>query len=354
MTAAPPPPTAPRRAPGEYLAKNEWNFWFALKDCARVRDWQRLHDTLEDNPHLRVANQNFTDEAFHTACNLGRPDVIEALMTRGYILDEETADKTFERVAAFYPEHAPAVIGYFAGKGFDVKSAIYKTAVAGKAETMQAFRREGCDVLQEEGSFFLAFEAGNIPMMHYLAAQGANLHASSALRVLYRDDGKDRAAAREAYRHILANDADELASYYAYVAPNKPDLADLRDVPYGLDDKGTTLLQLAARTGYFAEIKTAAAREKRAPLTADDFLKEDNAGLSVLSILAARGELQQAVDPALWHHAPGEIQKLAAALQKMRLPALIDAPAAIAAAERHRLRAIAPKGRFSLKGGPKP
>jgi len=353
MAAAPPSPKPPR-VPGQYLAKNEWAFWFELKECARLRDWQKLHDTLEDNPHLRLASQNFTDEAFHTACNLGRPDVIDALMKRGYTMDEETAEKTFERIAAYYPEHAPAVIGYFARNGFDVKSAIYKTALQGKPETMQAFRREGCDILQEESSFFLAFEAGNIPMMHYLAAQGANLYAASALRVLYKEDNKDRAAAKETYRHILANESDQLAGYYAYVAPNKPDLADLRDVPYGLEDKNTTLLQLAARTGYFAEIKTAAAREKRAPLMAADFLTEDANGHSALSILAARGELEQAVDPALWQHAPGEIQKLAAALEKMRLPKLIDAPAAIAAAERHRLRAIAPKGRFSLKGGPKP
>ena len=343
------PAAQPNRQKGEFTAKSQWDFWFQLKECSRLRQWQKLLDTLDDNKDLKLSNQQFTEEAFHAACNLGRTEVIDALMTRGFILDEEAADKLFERIGRFYPENAVETIGYFSGKGHNVKSAVYQIAMRGKSSVMAGLKGKGCDVLQDGSSFFLAFDAGNIDMMHYLASSGANLFAPAVIGMLYKEHKEDRSAAKEAFTRIVHNEGLQLANYYAYIAPNKPDMADFRDVPFGLAENEMTLMHLAARTGYFHEVSAASTQEKRLPLKADDFLRADKDGTSVLAILLSRGEYKKAFAPELWQHAPGEIKKLTDALKALRAEGLVDPHAAIAAAERFRLRQLAPAGRWSLK-----
>ena len=71
---------------GEHTAKDEWNFWFLLKQAAGRREWTKFNQILSDNAEKNLSYQSFTAEAFHTCCNLGRLDEAKRMLARGFRL----------------------------------------------------------------------------------------------------------------------------------------------------------------------------------------------------------------------------------------------------------------------------
>ncbi|MDE1151434.1 MAG: hypothetical protein PW788_02760 [Micavibrio sp.] len=334
---------------GQYTAKNEWNFWFLLKQAAAQRDWKKFNQTLDDNRKFNISYQSFTSEAFNTACNTGELDVVKSMLMRGFRIPVDDAPELLVRLVKYFPEKGLKVAGYLAAHGHaNPEDALYHIAARGTPQQMDAFKEAGVDVLTGGSSFFLAFAESNLPMMEYLHKNGASLYRASVIGLLYRDDGKDRTAAKAFLKNLLDFDAQEMQTYYAYVAPNHPTLDEFRSIPHGLQAERTTLMGLAARTGNFAEVIDAALKEDKNHLTAADLTREDASGTSPLAILLARGEAKQVLDPRLWQNRPQEIEKLTDALKALRGEKIVDPKSFAANVKQQRLRDQARSGRWSL------
>jgi len=345
---------------GQYTAKNEWNFWFMLKQAAAQRDWKKFHQTLDDNRKFSLPYQSFTAEAFHTACNVGELDAVKSMLMRGYRIPADEDPDVLTRLVKYYPEKGLGVAGYLAAHGHaNPENALYHIAARGTPEQMEAFRAAGVDILTGGSSFFLAMAENNLPMMEYLYQNDASLYRASVIGLLHRNDGKDRTPAKEKLKQLLEFDSQQMQMYFAYVAPGHPTLDECRKIPHGMIEDRTTLMGLAARTGNFSEVIDAALKADKNPLTAADLTREDRSGTSPLAILLARGEAKQLLDPRLWQGRPLEVEKLTDALKALRAENLIDPKSFAANVKQQRLRDQARAGRWSLNpkknsGGSKP
>ncbi len=340
---------------GEHTAKDEWNFWFLLKQAAGRREWTKFNGILDDNAEKNLSYQNFTSEAFHTCCNLGRLEEAKRMLARGFRLPQEEAESTIDRLVKYYPESGLPAAAHLVANGFAKgDSAIYNLAVSGKPQTMEALRLGGCDVLTGGSSFFLAFDAGNLPMMEYLYRNGASLYRAAVIGVLHKEDGKDRSEAKIFFKQLLDIDAQQLQVYYAYVMPGKPGLDDLRGIPHGLMEERTSLLALAVRVGELGDVLAAALKDPKNPLSAHDLLREDKTGTSPLAIILARGEGKKILDPKLWVNRPQEVEKITEAFTALRAGNLVDAATMKASVKQQKLREQAKAGRWSLQPKKKP
>lgn len=339
---------------GEHTAKDEWNFWFLLKQAAGRRDWTKFNQILSDNAEKNLSYQSFTAEAFHTCCNLGRLDEAKRMLARGFRLPEDEAEKTIDRLVKYYPESGLPAAAHLVANGYAKGySALYHLAATGKPQVMETLRLGGCDVLAGASNFYLAFEAGNLAMMEYLYKNGANLYHAANIGLLHKDD-KDRTAAKAVFKDLLDIDAQQLQVYYAYVMPGKPSLDELRGIPHGLLEERTSLLALAARVGESGDIIAAALKEKTNFLTAQDLIREDKSGTSPLAILLARGEGQKILDPKLWVNRPHDVEKLGEAFKQLRAGNLVDPATMKASVKQQSLRDKAKTGRWSLQPKKKP
>ncbi len=339
---------------GEHTAKDEWNFWFLLKQAAGRREWTKFNQILSDNAEKNLSYQSFTAEAFHTCCNLGRLDEAKRMLARGFRLPEDEAEKTIDRLVKYYPESGLPAAAHLVANGYAKGySALYHLAATGKPQVMETLRLGGCDVLAGASNFYLAFEAGNLAMMEYLYKNGANLYHAANIGLLHKDD-KDRTAAKAVFKDLLDIDAQQLQVYYAYVMPGKPSLDELRGIPHGLLEERTSLLALAARVGESGDIIAAALKEKTNFLTAQDLIREDKSGTSPLAILLARGEGQKILDPKLWVNRPHDVEKLGEAFKQLRAGNLVDPATMKASVKQQSLRDKAKTGRWSLQPKKKP
>ena len=334
---------------------SQWRWWFDLKQAAGFRDWVKVQKLLDDNKSFDLPYHSFTAEFFHTAANLGKVDVVKEIFRRKFSLPEEEGAETVDRLIKYYPETGlPAAVYLVANKHASPDKAVSSLAVNGKPETMAALKKQGFDILQGGNSFFLAYYSANVPMMDYLYSQGANLYTAPIVAGLYGRSAEIKPEAADAYRRLVAFDASQLQMYYAYVAPNVPSIEDFRQVPGGMVEKNQTLMHLCAQAGHFHEVISASMKEVLRPLAAEDLLRKDVDGVSVLMILAGRGELKDVFDPKLWARNPDGARDVHAALKEFRAENLVDDASFRADIQQHNLRAQAQAGRWSLKPKGKP
>ncbi|MBI1215710.1 MAG: hypothetical protein GC185_07825 [Alphaproteobacteria bacterium] len=326
-----------------YIQSRGWQYWFDLKEQSRLGNWQKVEELLAKNPGSDLPYQNFVAETFHRAANQGRLDIVKTFFERGFSLPEEVGGETLKRLVVFFADKSMPVAAFLAAEGHaDPQDALYAVAARGKAKTMAAFKDAGIDVLTGGSSYFLAFYGGNAEMMHYLSAQGANIYAAPVVAGLYgrekEIDANKKDDALQAYRWQLQEDRRTYANYYAYIAPTTPTMEELRAMPYGVEAEKQTLLSLAARGGFFEDVAKAAEKKGALALTAEDFLRKDAHGVSVLDIMAAHRELDKLFDPRLWHKNPAEAVKLHDALKELRAQDALEIEGFTAALRRHQLR----------------
>jgi hypothetical protein len=338
-----------------------WQFIFDLDSLSENGLWADMRARIAaftgDIPF-----HDFSENAFRRAAAEGKTDIAGTMLSRGFFPPEDAGAALLLYLAERSPVRAAGVIGLLLGKGYDASGAIYAIAEHGAPETMEAFKKHGCDILSG-GAFALSLHAGNAPMMRCLYNAGADLYAPAVVAGLYggietyQSANRDHvagspAAARAAYAALRDEDAMMWRRFFAATAPDVPSLDGFRAVPAGVARQEMTLMQIAARAGCCGDIVTAALRDEANPLTADDALRTDAGGASVLSILAARGEAEKLFDARLWWKRPGDAALLHAALKKIGADDVADPAAFAADIQRQRLRNLARAAHVRLRPQP--
>lgn len=352
---------AAREAGGAYNAT--WSFLFDLQKAADRKDWgaarKKLAEFKDDIPF-----HDFSLKAFRNAAAAGQLDIVQSLFAHNFRLPAEDGAEALEDLARLHPASKP-VISYLLDNNYaDPERALARIEAEGAPEMMEVFRKAGCDVHRSGRAISHAMHNGNIDMMRYLYAHGADLYRPSLVAGLhggiekYQESNRERVVSsntsdiRKSFRALVDDDARQWEHYYAIHVPPHPTLDDFRAVPAGVADKNMTLMQIAARGGCFADVMEAAAKESKNPLTAEDMLRPDATGASVLTILATRLETEQAFDVRLWFRRPEEAAKLHEGLKPLGAEAAVDPAVFAADLQRYRLKALAKLARPALRPGP--
>ena len=332
-----------------------WQYWFSLKTDARARSWETLRQRLAYEPDHQLPAHPFVTEVFHAAANAGEADIVETLFERGFSQDAETLAETTKRLAIYHANTAVGVIRFLLAppQSADPTDAIYAAAAEGRIDSLQTLSDAGADVRAGHSAFFLALYKGHPAAMHYLYEKGSELYHPAMLAAQYgrqKELPSEKAAiALSVYRDLVDIDNQPLADLYAAAGPAQS-VADLRE-KIGDENGGVyTRLQLAIRAGKWDDVKAAAAQDKTDTLRADDFLAEDAKGQRALNIMAARGQLADVFNAAVWYRAPQEAARLDNSLSDFRAAGAINMPSMTAEMQRMELRDIAPPAdSFRLK-----
>ncbi len=301
------------------------DFWNSLQQAANLKQWHKLQRLLDDNKTAPVPLNPVTINVFRRAAQEGQVGIVADMFARGFTLPSEDAGDILRQLVEHHESAMPVAAFLVRNNHAPVQAAVLYIAEHGTASQMQQLKDAGADINVAGRSFSAAFYAGNLAMMSYLFSKDAEIHHVSVVAGLHgrRDSyvasfgGPATGAVAAHYKDILKQDAHNWELYYAYVCPNHPDMDDMRQIPFGLIEQGATLMHLAARTGCFSDIVAAAEKDDGKYLTAADLLLQDKNGVSVLLILASRGEEQALFDVRLWHNNPAGLREINEALKDM-------------------------------------
>ncbi len=305
-----------------------------ILQAANLQQWNKLRRLFDENKTFDAPYDPRTLQVVLRASEAGQLAVVEEMFRRNFrFTDKAEGSDLIERLAKDSDDAAIPVIGFLVKNNHaSAEQAVLSAAREGTHGLMQRLKDNGADISARGTSFSVAFYAGNKEMMRYLFNQDMTLYPASVIAGLHgrRDSFGDRFRSVNVeetvafYGQLVAEDVQRLGLFTAYVCPNKPSLDDLRSVPYGVQEKSVTLMHLLARTGDADDIIKAAFREDKSPLTVEDLLRQDKDGVSVLAILAARGEEQKLVDARLWLHNPAAVKEVNEALKDLRAGVSID------------------------------
>ncbi|TAL39609.1 MAG: hypothetical protein EPN97_01970 [Alphaproteobacteria bacterium] len=351
---------AEREAAGTY--NDTWRLLYDLQKSAEKKNWDEMRRDIAafkgDIPF-----QDLSLKAFRLAAAAGQLDIVKTMFDRKFRLMTEDGAAALEDLAR-HPDSKPVIAYLLANKYAEPDQALSTVEAEGDPDMMEVFRKAGCDILRSGRAISHALHNGNVDMMQYLYKHGADIYRPSIVEGLYggiesyQASNRDRVVSfntahiKQSFRALVEDDAKKWEYYYAIHVPPHPSLDDFRAVPPGVASKDMTLLQIAARAGCFADVMEAAARETKNPLTAEDMLRTDVSGASVLTVLATRMETAQAFDVRLWFRQPEEAAKLHEGLYSLGADVAIDPAAYAADLQRYRLKALAKTANVSLKPRP--
>jgi hypothetical protein len=348
---------------GRGSVNTTWNFLYELQKSADRKDWSGVRRQIADF-RGDIPFHDFSLKVLRSAAGAGHLDIVQALFSRNFRLAAEDGEEALEELARHHPASRPVIAFLIENAHADPGRALSAIAAEGAPEMMEIFRNAGCDILRSGRAMSHALHNGNIGMMKYLHAHGADLYSPLHVAALYGgieryQTGKPGPVApagaahiRQAFRAMIDDDARQWLYYYAINVPPHPSLDDFRAVTPGVAGRNMTLMQIAARAGCFADVAEAAAKETKNPLNADDMLRSDTSGASVLAVLAARLEAGQAFDVRLWFRKPEEAAKLHDGLKQLGADMALDPAVYAADLQRYRLKALSKTARISLKPRP--
>lgn len=330
-----------------------------LQRAARLNQWHKAARLLAENKPADMFYSAQTADIFARAADAGELEIVKEFYRRAFRLPSAEGHITIERLIRHGGDKSADVAGFLIGAGHaDAEPAVLAIVRDGSPAMIEKLKKQGADITARGASLSQAFYAGNIPAMRYLYSQGMSLYKPSVVAGLhgrrdnFRFGGASNEEVTEAYRQLVHEDAQSLAYYCAYVTPAKPTLDDLRTVPEGMKAEDRTIMILLARTGQVEDILFAALKEDKNPIKVEDLLRQDREGVSVLSILAARGEAKKLLDARLWLHNPKGVEEINDALKDIRAGQNFDSKAFSQEVALHRLRKKADSGRWKLGGGP--
>ncbi|MDI1228385.1 MAG: hypothetical protein PSY14_11940 [bacterium] len=328
------------------------DFWSSLQQAAALKQWHKLQRLLDDNKNTPIPLNPVTINVFRRAAQEGQVGIVTEMFSRGFSLPPEDAGDILRQLVEHHTASMPVADFLIRNNHAPAQAAVLHLAEHGSPQQMQQLKDAGADINVAGRSFSAAFYAGNMQMMTYLLSKDAQVYHASIASALHRraahPEGPVTQAVADHYQGIVKQDAHDWELYYAYVCPNHPDMDDLRQIPFGVQEQGATLMHLAARTGCFADIVTAAEKDDGKYLTAADLLLQDKNGVSVLLILASRGEEKALCDVRLWHNNPGGLREVNEALKDLSAGLPIP-PQMNLELQLHHLRRRADPKRWSLK-----
>jgi hypothetical protein len=328
------------------------DFWNSLQQAAALKQWHKLQRLLNDNKTTPIPLNPVTINVFRRAAQEGQVAIVTELFARGFTLPSEDAGDILRQLVEHHDASFPVAAFLIRNNHAPAENAVLQVAEKGSPAQMQQLKDAGADIDIAGRSFSAAFSGGNRQMMTYLLSKDAQIYHASVASALHRrtahPESRITQEVADHYSGIVKQDAHDWELYYAYVCPNHPDMDDLRKIPFGVQEQGMTLMHLAARTGCFADIVTAAEKDDGKYLTAADLLVQDNKGVSALLILASRGEEKALLDVRLWHNNPGGLREINEALKDMSAGLPIP-PQMTLELQLHHLRRRADPKRWSLK-----
>jgi hypothetical protein len=328
------------------------DFWASLQQAAALKQWHKLQRLLNENKNAPIPLNPVTINVFRRAAQEGQVAIVTELFARGFSLPSEDAGDILRQLVEHHDASMPVVGFLIRNNHAPAQNAVLAAAEKGTPAQMQQLKDAGADIDIAGRSFSAAFYAGNTAMMTYLFSKDALVYHASVASALHRRAAHPESPITDAvaahYKGIVDQDARDWELYYAYVCPNHPDMDDLRKIPFGVQEQGTTLMHLAARTGCFADIVTAAEKDDGKYLTAADLLLQDKNGVSVLLVLASRGEEKALCDVRLWHNNPAGLREVNEALKDLNAGLPIP-PQMTLELQLHHLRRRADPKRWSLK-----
>ncbi|MBL8712248.1 MAG: hypothetical protein JNM12_05065 [Alphaproteobacteria bacterium] len=328
------------------------DFWASLQQAAALKQWHKLQRLLNENKNTPIPLNPVTINVFRRAAQEGQVAIVTELFARGFSLPAEDAGDILGQLVEHHEDSMPVVGFLIRNNHAPAEKGVLAAAEKGTPLQMQQLQDAGADIDLAGRSFSAAFHAGNTAMMSYLFSKDAQIYHASIASALHRREAHPGSPVTQAvvdhYKDIVKQDAHDWELYYAYVCPNHPDMDDLRKIPFGVQEQGMTLMHLAARTGCFVDIVTAAEKDDGKYLTAADLLLQDKNGVSVLLILASRGEEKALCDVRLWHNNPGGLREVNEALKDLSAGLPIP-PQMTLELQLHHLRRRADPKRWSLK-----
>ena len=328
------------------------DFWASLQQAAALKQWHKLQRLLNENKNTPIPLNPVTINVFRRAAQEGQVAIVAELFARGFSLPAEDAGDILGQLVEHHEDSMPVVGFLIRNNHAPAENGVLAAAEKGTPLQMQQLQDAGADIDLAGRSFSAAFHAGNTAMMSYLFSKDAQIYHASIASALHRREAHPGSPVTQAvvdhYKDIVKQDAHDWELYYAYVCPNHPDMDDLRKIPFGVQEQGMTLMHLAARTGCFVDIVTAAEKDDGKYLTAADLLLQDKNGVSVLLILASRGAEKALCDVRLWNNNPGGLREVNEALKDLSAGLPIP-PQMTLELQLHHLRRRADPKRWSLK-----
>ena len=325
-------------------------FWFNLRGAARRHDWKLLNEELQNNPNSKTPPHPFTLETMILAAECGQVGILRELLERGFEFADRKAAGALVRdlVVDFAPEALPAARYLLQGGWADPVPAIKALVEEGDVDLLKELTsgRPPLSPFALSSGFIYALKSGQPQVAELFAAAGANLYDAEVV--------KAAAAATPTMKTLHARLLDEDRKNYkdSYTAAGgKPkDLQHFRYVPPEFGLAPTSLMHLAARAGFFEHVAELAAVSTEKHFRAADILETDHYGVSLLDVMAARGEVKKLFDPRLWRHDPAEARDLYRAIKEKGLEDEAVDPAVFRSeVRRYNLRAQPDSSRFRLK-----
>lgn len=328
---------------------NTYEFWHDIGRMSRQTDWIGIRRAFQENPACETTPHMFTDEVFDRAASGGQVDILQEMMKRRYKLyKDEDVDRGSELVARLAQYHAdtamPAIAFLVRGGHADPDSALCKIAAVGNVGLMRKMEDAGCNPLNGNSSFFLSFFNGHADMMEYLYDRGANLYHSGIVAGIYKRRGELSDQSLAGYQQVLDKETQKYTALYEKQVLYTDTLEGYRRVA----QDGQTVMQIAARAGYFSHVVEVAV--KNPALTLDDLFAKSPDGTSVMSVLAARQELSLVFDPRLWAKDPSGLQEAFKKLDDIHAGGAFDITPVMSEITRLRLQEQKPRKKFVLKG----
>lgn len=320
-----------------------WQRWFDIRNAARVKNWEKFQNILDQEPDIQLTAHPFLVESFHALANENQPQLIKAMFDRGFKADPETLSDTLNRLARYYhPKSAEVMTYLIAEQGANAEEAVYFAAAHGKLAVLQTVAAAGGDVAAGNSAFFLALYGGHPAVMHYLYEKGADIYHPNMIAAGYGRNHEipetQRQVALETYRGLIDLDNKTWSACYAETGGAADSMEAFRHVPNALGRAPMNRLQLAVRADKFEDVAAVADKPAAFALRAQDLLQEDFKGVSPLMVMAARGKLAAVFDPKLWAGRPDEVKALHNALKTMRAEKTVDLESFSAEMDRYRLK----------------
>jgi hypothetical protein len=331
---------------------NTYDFWHDIGRMSRQTDWIGIRRAFQENPSCETAPHMFTDEVFDRAAAGGQVDILQEMIKRRYKLyKDEDIDRGSELVARLAQYHAdtamPAIAFLVRGGHADPDSALCKIAAVGNLDLMRKMEDAGCHPLNGNTSFFLSFFNGHAGMMEYLYDRGANLYHSGVIAGIYKRRGELSDQSLAGYENVLDRETQKYTALYEKHVLYTDTLDGYRRTVQG----GETLMQVAARAGYFSHVvEVALGNGSSGGVTVDDLYAPSEGGVCVMSVLAARQELSSVFDPRLWAKDPADLQEAFNKLETINAAGAVDITPVLSEITRLRLQEQKPKRKFVLKG----
>lgn len=261
------------------------------------------------------------DKALRWSAKNGHIDVVRALIDHG----ADVSAREHEALRNAAQRGQEDIVALLLDHGADATAAnsdaLLRGARRGAAGSVKRILDAGADIhALGDKALRLAARQGHAETVKLLLERGADVFAENteALTLARQSRSAETREIVEDWINGIAR--DRAAEKFEDIFGDTVTMDGLRKT---IDADGTTGLMLAAQAGLFDTIAQTL-RAARGGLTAEDVLKRNDAGASVVGTLRQRGELKELFRPEFWAGRRQELDRLWGSFSQFDMPRDVD------------------------------